>query len=139
MTNLEIINFLAKEMAHRSYHHTMARYFLILNNYLRGRSLSVIEKKNHPTHSPRWFYINILSEGFGLDIDPNSPLFNNRLDQSRKGLNWSDDSSFYLRFFNRLQFFRENQKSINEESLKDMLWMGYVLFNQKYDYNDPNF
>lgn len=139
MINLEIINFLAKEMAHRNYHKTMARYFLILNNYLKNRPLSLIEASNHQNHSPRWFYLKLLAEGFALSIDPNSPLFENRLDQEREGLTWTDDSSFYRRFFNRLKFFRENNKTISEDSLKDMISMGYLLFNQKYEYNDQNF
>jgi hypothetical protein len=134
MKNYEIIRTLATWEGTKKLWNTFSRYILILDNHLHQRPLSAQEAKNHQGNEARVYYLNLLVQGFGLKVDYNSPLFENRLNSKNQRFFWSDDSDFYLRFFERLKFFQAQNLPINEQTLKEMLTMGSLAFNPKYKF-----
>lgn len=136
MTNRQVIETLTKILSDRKTWETFPRYLFILNNFLSGKTLSRQERSNHQNNNPRQWYLNLLAEGFGIQIDYDSPLFEGRIDKYHERYFYNDDSDFYKRFFKRLKYFRENNIAITEESLTEMLMLGTAYFNPKYRYQD---
>lgn len=137
MKNYEIIQALVKISGKRSFWDTFSRHIFVLNNFLRKRPLSVVERKNHQDYNPRIHYLDLLAKGFELEIDYNSPLFEGRLRKDPHSFN-TDDSLFYRRFFTRLKFFRENNLPINPETLEEMVACGNIVFNDKYKFHEKD-
>lgn len=139
MDNKEIIKVLAKLSCKKKYWETFSRYIAVLDNYLQNKPLSRVEKKNHPINGPRKHYLELLATGFKVEVNFSSPLFEDRIDLIHEKLWFRDDSSFYLRFFRRLQYFRENNLPINETTLDEMVAEGSVSFKIKYKYEEKKY
>lgn len=132
MENYKIIKILIKNSGKKSYWKTFSRYINIFNNYLKNKPLSNIEKINHKNNEPRKFYLDILSKGFNIEIDYNSPLFEGRIDQVRKRYYYLDDSFLYERFFERISFFKKNNIPLTKEKINEIVTQGDVSFNKEY-------
>tara|TARA_Y100000034_G_C6909981_1_gene423992 strand:+ start:8648 stop:9061 length:414 start_codon:yes stop_codon:yes gene_type:complete len=133
MSNKEIIKILLKEFAKKGKkdYGTIPRYLFLLNNYLKGKDISVVERENHPDNNPRAYSLEVLANGFSIKIDLKSDLFKDRLD-TKKGPNyWLDDSGIYKRFFKRLEYLKERH-SLTEDMIIDSLNLGDIVFNKKY-------
>lgn len=134
MTNREIIKQLAKEAHKKSYWYTFSRYIILLDNYIDGKTLSLVENTNHPHNEPRSYYIDLLAKGFGVEMNLDSPLWEGRMRRSLKRLYFKDDSWCYPRFFERLEWFRQNNLPVNPETIDQMVVWGSVQFNRTYNY-----
>ena len=132
MQSHQILKILAQNAAKKSYWDSFDRYVIVLNNHLRGKHLSFVEPRNHQHNAPRHYYLSLLSKGFELDVDFNSPLFENRIDLIHKNYGWTDDTWAYKRFFQRLQFFKEKNIPLTAENIDEMVWLGWAAFNPKY-------
>lgn len=95
MSNQEIIKILVKLSGKKSLWDTFSRYIFILDNYLKGHKLSRIESKNHQQNAPRKCMLKLVSDGFNIDLDFNSSLFEDRLCNN----SYVSDILFYDRFF----------------------------------------
>lgn len=128
MNNYQIIKHLANNCP--QIWTPLRRYFIILNNHLRNKPISLVENKNHPQNSPRLCYITKLAEGFNLAIDPNSILFESRLNAD---LHQISAHSFALpRFFRRLEEAQTANLGLTTEIITDLMMMGELQIKHKY-------
>lgn len=138
MNNKQIIKTLVQISGKRSLWDTFSRHVFVLNNFLQNKTLSIVEPKNHQDYKPRIHYLDLLAKGFELEIDYNSPLFENRLLKEAHNF-YTDDSLFYRRFFTRLKFFRENNLPINSQTLEQMVMDGNLMFNDQYNFHNKDY
>lgn len=128
MNNYQIIKHLANNCP--QVWHPLRRYFIILNNHLRNKPISLVEKRNHIQNPPRLYYIERFAKEFNLAIDINSPLFERRLN---KELNQIQAYSFAIpRFFRRLDEARAAKLEMSPQVITDLMMMGDVLFKTEY-------
>lgn len=131
-TSTEIIQELARQSSSRSIWDSFSRYIFILNNYLNGHPLSRIESKHKENNRPRKYYLDLLIKGFKLDVDLNSPLFEDCIETSLKQYSNKDDSFFYNRFFERLILLNKLGYELNESTVHDAILQGDIPFMHDY-------
>lgn len=132
MKTYQIVKFLANSNDCKQVWQPLRRYFRILDNYLRGKSISVVEKKIHQGNPPRHYYLDQISKGFGLDIDFNSPLFEGRVNFTYGEMTYKGESFALPRFFRRLEEAKRSGLALSEGVLLDLMCMGEVIFKDKY-------
>lgn len=130
MNNLEILKSLEKICQQRKIWKNFNRYVIILDNYLKNRPISKVEKMNHRDNEPRLYYLDKLAKELEIPVDYNSPLFEGRLDTEREGSfidNWNCGN-----FYRRLRSFKKKEVFITHEIIEDMLFLRDSDFDSKY-------
>ncbi len=133
MDNKLVLKSLLKVFGNESFCPIFSRYVFILNNYLKHRKISVIENKPHQHNKLlETNFLTNLAKEFEVQIDLESPLFEDRLKIDKKPFP-SHCSWVSERFFKRLTYFKENNLLINQEVIKDMVKMGTSIFYKQYN------
>lgn len=104
-----------------------SRYIILINNYLKGKTISEVEPINYQHNPPRKYYIEKISTGFNIDIDWDSPLFEGRINKTYFDT-FEGVCANIERFFERVQLFEEHNMPFQ---VKD-LTIGSIWFLDKY-------
>lgn len=132
MKTYKIINFFANSNDCRRVWQPLRRYFRILDNHLRGKNISLVEKENHHGNHPRFYYLEQISKGFGLDIDFKNPLFEGRVNFEYGEMYYKGNNFAIPRFFRRLDEAKRAGLILNEKVILDLMCMGDLVFKDKY-------
>ena len=132
MKNYQIIRFLANSEKSQKLFLPLRRYFILMDNFLKGNTLSRVENKNHDTNPPRDVILKKFFNGFEIDYDVTDPLWESRINTTYgepfdQGDHWS-----IVRFFRRLDEAKRANFVITEDSLFDFAMMGDVIFKKQY-------
>lgn len=135
MKTYQIIRFLARSEKTKKIWLPLRRYFILVDNYLQGKPISIVEKKNHQYNPPREVFLKKVFNGFDLEYDLTNPLWESRINTTYGEPMYYGDNWSLFRFFRRLDEAKRANFVITEESLIDFVMMGEVVFKHKY----PNF
>lgn len=132
MKNYQIIKYFANHDDSSRVWKPLKRYFILLNNYMEGKPLSLVEKINHQQNPPRKCYLEKLAKGFDMSIDFDSPLFEGRINKDLGEIFFDGNSFAIPRFFRRLEEAKEAKIELSNKVVYDLMMMGESLLVKEY-------